>query len=77
MSWMVAFGRLILPDGLSRCDRDWFAVTRYAGMQRRCILEVSDGDASLATHSPSRPLRVVYPARLAVQAQASPQYRMA
>ena len=30
MSWMVAFGRLILPDGLSRCDRDWFAVTRYA-----------------------------------------------
>ena len=45
MSWMVASGRLILPDGLSRCDRDWSAVTRYArhatplhlrGQRRRC-----------------------------------------
>ena len=30
MIWMVASGRLILPDGRSRCDRDWFAVTRDA-----------------------------------------------
>ena len=28
MIWMVASGHLILSDGLSRCDRDWFAVTR-------------------------------------------------
>jgi hypothetical protein len=53
------FRRLILPDGLSRCDRDWFAVTRDARRATPCIFkgpacndvapsEVSDGDASLA-----------------------------
>jgi len=40
MIWMVASGRLILPDGLSRCDRDWFAVTRYA---RRATSPVEAG----------------------------------
>jgi hypothetical protein len=44
---MGTSGRLVLPDGLSRCDRDWFGVTRdvrratplhlqMSGVQRRC-----------------------------------------
>jgi hypothetical protein len=33
-------GRLILPDGVSRCDPDWSAVTRYGGVQRCCIFKV-------------------------------------
>jgi hypothetical protein len=59
MIWIVPSGRLILPDGLSRCDRDWFDVTRDARratplhLQRqvtRCLqrvtpLRVSNGDA--------------------------------
>ena len=59
MSWIVLSGRLILPDGLSRCERDWFAVTRDARrvtplhlqkpvtrrLQRVTPLRVSNGDA--------------------------------
>jgi hypothetical protein len=91
MIWMGTSGRLILPDGLCRCDREWFAVTRDArqatplhlqrpGVQRVAPSEVSEGDASLAACNAShrrRPLKVVYPARLEAQAQASPQYRVA
>jgi hypothetical protein len=38
MIWMGTSGRWILPDGLSRGDRDWFAVTRDA--RRATTVEV-------------------------------------
>ena len=50
MIWMVASSHLILPDGLSRCDRDWFAVTRDA---RRATPLHLQGSATerLASHA--------------------------
>jgi len=55
MIWMVASGRLILPDGLSRCDRDWFDIPVTRDVQRVAPPEVSDGDASLAACNALRP----------------------
>ena len=48
MIWMGTSGRLILPDGLSRCDRDLFAVTRYA---RRATPLHLRGSASETRHA--------------------------
>jgi hypothetical protein len=47
MIWMVASGRLILPDGLNGCDRDWFAVTRCARRATPLHLQRSATEARL------------------------------